>query len=173
MLRMCVCVCVCACVCMRVSMCVCACACVCVCVHAFVRVHVPVCVCTCVCGVGGGGVCVCVGGGFVCGAGVDGLVCVFVWVMVLRAGYWLGEWICADCGFIYGSRGRPLSPSPLPLSAPLVPAFSLLRFPMCTQHESFDIGVQKWTHVCITVQERLSLYRRDAGQVFCLNKYPT
>ena len=23
-----------------------------------------------------------------------------------ETGYWLGEWICADCGFIYGSRGE-------------------------------------------------------------------
>jgi len=23
-----------------------------------------------------------------------------------ETGYWLGEWICADCGYIYGSRGE-------------------------------------------------------------------
>ena len=23
-----------------------------------------------------------------------------------RRRYWLGEWICADCGYIYGSRGE-------------------------------------------------------------------
>ena len=37
--------------------------------------------------------------------------------------YWLGEWICADCGYIYGSRGeqqpfetlgRSVSPFPPP-----------------------------------------------------------
>merc|ERR1711966_394645 len=23
-----------------------------------------------------------------------------------ETGYWLGEWVCADCGYIYGSRGE-------------------------------------------------------------------
>ncbi len=121
------------CVCVLVYVCVC----VCVCAHACVYVCMRACVCICLC------VCVCGWVGGVGGARVDGLVGVLIWGLVVRPGYWLGEWICADCGFIYGSRGTALSP---PLSA-----FSLLRFPVCTQHE----------------------YRRDPGQVFYLNQYPT
>lgn len=40
------------------------------------------------------------------GDGGDGNVVVEFNPYDPETGYWLGEWICADCGFIYGSRGE-------------------------------------------------------------------